>query len=347
MTELILNNVHKAFRGAKGTEVRAVQGVNLTVEAGELMVLVGPSGCGKSTLLRLIAGLETVDAGTIALEGRVINEVPPADRDVAMVFQNYALFPHLNVFDNMALGLKFRRVPKAAINDAVREAAASLRLEKLLDRKPHQLSGGQRQRVALGRAMVRHPKVFLLDEPLSNLDARLRAEMREEIARLHERLKATTIFVTHDQTEAMTLGQRICVLNEGRVMQAGTPLDVYRRPLNTFVAQFIGSPGMNLLRGPLAAELARGVVTFDGKSAVLGVRPEDVELVEGDSGVRGRVEICEPLGHETILHIAAAGGQVVARLPGMREFAPGQDVRLRLRVGRVSLFEEGTGNATH
>ncbi|HEY6168358.1 MAG TPA: ABC transporter ATP-binding protein [Verrucomicrobiae bacterium] len=345
MTELVLTNVQKAFHAAKGRGVVAVQGVSLTVEAGELMVLVGPSGCGKTTLLRLVAGLETIDGGTITLAGRVINDVPPADRDVAMVFQSYALFPHLSVFDNMALSLKFRRVPKVQISDAVREAAAMLRVEELLDRKPHQLSGGQRQRVALGRAMVRRPKIFLLDEPLSNLDARLRAEMREEIARLHERLKATMIFVTHDQTEAMTLGQRICVLNEGRVMQTGTPVEVYRRPANTFVAQFIGSPGMNLLRGPLATELARGVVAFDGKSALLGVRPEDVELIEGDSGVRGHIEVCEPLGHETILHIAAAGDQVVSRVQGMREFAPGQEVRLRLRAGRVSLFDEQSREA--
>jgi ABC-type sugar transport system ATPase subunit len=345
MPELILHELHKTFRGAKGGDARAVAGVSLTVEAGELMVLVGPSGCGKSTLLRLIAGLEVPDAGSITLAGRVINDVPPADRDVAMVFQNYALFPHLDVFDNIAFGLKFRGVPKAQIKDAVREAAAVLRLEELLERKPHELSGGQRQRVALGRAMVRRPKVFLLDEPLSNLDARLRAEMRAEIASLHARLGVTMLFVTHDQTEAMTLGRRICVLNEGRVMQTGAPLEVYRRPANTFVAQFTGSPGMNLLSGPLAVELGRGVPGFAGETTLLGVRPEDVELVEVNAGVRGRVEACEPLGHETILRIAAVGGQIVARVPGAETFTAGRDVGVRLRAGSARVFDAGSGRA--
>jgi multiple sugar transport system ATP-binding protein len=345
MPELILHDLRKAFHDAKGREVCALAGVSLAVEAGELMVLVGPSGCGKSTLLRLIAGLEVPDAGTITMAGRVMNDLAPADRDVAMVFQNYALFPHLNVFDNLAFGLKFRGVPRKEIQEAVREAAAVLRLEGLLDRRPHQLSGGQRQRVALGRAMVRRPRVFLLDEPLSNLDARLRAEMREEIAALHARLRATMLFVTHDQTEAMTLGRRICVMNEGRVMQTGAPLEVYQRPVNTFVAQFTGSPGMNLLTGPLAMELARDVPRFDGGTMLLGVRPEDVELVETAAGVRGRVEACEPLGHETIVRIAAAGGQLTARVPGAAMFAAGQEVGLRLRAGGARLFDARSGCA--
>jgi len=345
MADLVLTEVWKTFRDPKRREVHAVQGVSLSVEPGELMVLVGPSGCGKSTLLRLIAGLETLDAGTITLSGRVIDNVASADRDVAMVFQNYALFPHLNVFDNIAFGLKFRSVPKAQIKDAVREATATLRLEGLLDRKPHQLSGGQRQRVALGRAMVRRPKVFLLDEPLSNLDARLRAEMRTEIAALHERLKATMVFVTHDQTEAMTLGQRICVLSEGRVMQTGAPVEIYKKPANVFVAQFTGSPGMNLLKGELAEALAPEARGLRGGGILLGVRPEELEVSLDGHGVAGEVLLCEPLGHETILHIGAGAGRVVARVPGMCEFAHRQRVRVRLRSGVVRLFDEQSGDA--
>src|SRR5512137_1020167 len=240
MAEVILENVTKKFG-----DVTVVKGINLRIGNGEFMVLVGPSGCGKTTLLRLVAGLEELTDGRIIIDGRVVNQVPPKDRDLAMVFQNYALYPHMNVYDNMAFALKMRKAPKAEIESRVQEAAHILGIEKLLDRKPKQLSGGQRQRVALGRTIVRKPSVFLFDEPLSNLDAKLRGQMRAEISKLHHQLKTTSIYVTHDQVEAMTMGSKIAIINEGVIQQSGTPMDIYETPVNKFVAGFIGSPPMN------------------------------------------------------------------------------------------------------
>jgi multiple sugar transport system ATP-binding protein len=306
MGRVILEHLVKAYREASGVEARAVDGISLVVEPGEFMVLVGPSGCGKSTTLRLIAGLDEVTSGTISIDGRVVNEVAPKDRDIAMVFQNYALYPHLSVYDNLAFGLRLRKLPRPEIDRRVRGAAALLGLESLLARKPKALSGGQRQRVAVGRAIVRQPKVFLFDEPLSNLDAKMRTATRGEISRLHARLGATMIYVTHDQVEAMTMGDRICVMRDGRIMQVAEPMELYHRPNHRFVAGFIGSPPMNLFEGrierrgadwvfledsaaaagvgearqrlklPLTDELGRMAEDRLGQAVVLGIRPEDV-----------------------------------------------------------------------
>ena len=327
MASVRLDNLCKNF-GA----VRAVDGVSLEIPDGELMVLVGPSGCGKSTLLRLVAGLEDATSGGVFLDGRDVRRVKPQDRDVAMVFQNYALFPHLNVEQNMAFSLKFRKVAKPEIRSRVAEAAEVLGLGDLLRRKPAELSGGQRQRVALGRAMVCKPKVFLLDEPLSNLDARMRAGMRAEIAELHRRLGTTMIFVTHDQTEAMTLGQRLCVLDRGQVMQTGSPMDLYRRPAHRFVGDFIGTPGMNFIRGRLAERdgglafvesgdgfplsLGGGLAKHTWREVELGIRPENISLTNGEGDVSGTVLGCETLGHESLLRVRCGEHELVVRVPG-------------------------------
>lgn len=368
MAAVSLYNVTKKFRDNRGREVRAADGISLDVKEGELLVLVGPSGCGKSTLLRLIAGLEVLDEGSVSIEDRDVSHIPPADRDVAMVFQNYALFPHLTVFENIAFGLKFRKVPKATIKRRVEEAAALLKLEDLLERKPAALSGGQRQRVALGRAIVRQPKVFLLDEPLSNLDAQLRGETRTELARLHQRLGATMILVTHDQTEAMTLGQRLSIMQEGRIIQMGTPMEVYEQPCNVFVAGFIGSPGMNIIRGivhsggrelliakpdvteerlrfDVGPELAPMLSPYVGKDICLGVRPEHVLLTD-DVVVRETwpavVEVCETLGHECLLHVKRDGVSMTVRT-SRATFTPGQTVNLQVPLSAWNLFDAVSG----
>lgn len=311
-----------------------VHGIDLEVERGEFVVLVGPSGCGKSTTLRMVAGLEEITEGTISIEGRVINRVSPKDRDVAMVFQNYALYPHLDVFNNIAFGLKLRSVPKARIRQLVDEAARVLGLEKYMGRKPADLSGGQRQRVAMGRAIVRDPKVFLFDEPLSNLDTKLRTQMRAELRRLHDRLQATSLYVTHDQIEAMTLADRIVVMNEGCIEQVGPPLSLFRDPANTFVAGFLGSPAMNLLPGsvvafdgqlrlrlndevflPVAPRLAASLSA--GRSVVVGLRPESLRLEPNPDAECQRlpvaVELVEPLGSEALLHLRLGNGEVIAK----------------------------------
>ncbi|MBT7028623.1 MAG: ABC transporter ATP-binding protein, partial [Verrucomicrobia bacterium] len=327
MASVRLDNLCKFF-GA----VRAVDGVSLEIPDGELMVLVGPSGCGKSTLLRLVAGLEEATSGGIFLDDREVSRVKPQDRDVAMVFQNYALFPHLNVEQNMAFSLKFRKVAKPEIRLRVAEAAEVLGLAGLLRRKPAELSGGQRQRVALGRAMVCKPKVFLLDEPLSNLDARMRTGMRAEIAELHRRLGTTMIFVTHDQTEAMTLGQRLCVLDLGQVMQTGSPMDLYRRPAHRFVGDFIGTPGMNFVRGRLeerdgglafvgsgdgfALGLGGGLAKHSVREVEMGIRPENISIADGEGDVTGTVQGCETLGHESLLRVRCGDHELVVRVPG-------------------------------
>ena len=355
MASVRLDNLCKNF-GA----VRAVDGVSLEIPDGELMVLVGPSGCGKSTLLRLVAGLEEATSGGIFLDDREVSRVKPQDRDVAMVFQNYALFPHLNVEQNMAFSLKFRKVAKPEIRLRVAEAAEVLGLAGLLRRKPAELSGGQRQRVALGRAMVCKPKVFLLDEPLSNLDTRMRAGMRAEIAELHRRLGTTMIFVTHDQTEAMTLGQRLCVLDLGQVMQTGLPMDLYRRPAHRFVGDFIGTPGMNFVRGRLedrdgglafvgsgdglALGLGGDLAKHAGGEVEMGIRPENISLAAGAGDAMGTVQGCETLGHESLLRVRCGDHELVVRVPGAGAGGLAK-VGLRFDLNAAAWFDAATGQA--
>ena len=355
MASVRLDNLCKNF-GA----VRAVDGVSLEIPDGELMVLVGPSGCGKSTLLRLVAGLEEATSGGIFLDDREVSRVKPQDRDVAMVFQNYALFPHLNVEQNMAFSLKFRKVAKPEIRLRVAEAAEVLGLAGLLRRKPAELSGGQRQRVALGRAMVCKPKVFLLDEPLSNLDARMRAGMRAEIAELHRRLGTTMIFVTHDQTEAMTLGQRLCVLDLGQVMQTGSPMDLYRRPAHRFVGDFIGTPGMNFVRGRLedrdgglafvgsgdglALGLGGDLAKHAGGEVEMGIRPENISLAAGAGDATWTVQGCETLGHESLLRVRCGDHELVVRVPGAGAGGLAK-VGLRFDLNAAAWFNAATGQA--
>ena len=355
MASVRIDNLCKNF-GA----VRAVDGVSLEIPDGELMVLVGPSGCGKSTLLRLVAGLEEATSGGIFLDDREVSRVKPQDRDVAMVFQNYALFPHLNVEQNMAFSLKFRKVAKPEIRLRVAEAAEVLGLAGLLRRKPAELSGGQRQRVALGRAMVCKPKVFLLDEPLSNLDARMRAGMRAEIAELHRRLGTTMIFVTHDQTEAMTLGQRLCVLDLGQVMQTGSPMDLYRRPAHRFVGDFIGTPGMNFVRGRLedrdgglafvgsgdglALGLGGDLAKHAGGEVEMGIRPENISLAAGAGDAMGTVQGCETLGHESLLRVRCGDHELVVRVPGAGAGGLAK-VGLRFDLNAAAWFDAATGQA--
>ena len=355
MASVRLDNICKNF-GA----VRAVDGVSLEIPDGELMVLVGPSGCGKSTLLRLVAGLEEATSGGIFLDDREVSRVKPQDRDVAMVFQNYALFPHLNVEQNMAFSLKFRKVAKPEIRLRVAEAAEVLGLAGLLRRKPAELSGGQRQRVALGRAMVCKPKVFLLDEPLSNLDARMRAGMRAEIAELHRRLGTTMIFVTHDQTEAMTLGQRLCVLDLGQVMQTGSPMDLYRRPAHRFVGDFIGTPGMNFVRGRLedrdgglafvgsgdglALGLGGDLAKHAGGEVEMGIRPENISLAAGAGDATWTVQGCETLGHESLLRVRCGDHELVVRVPGAGAGGLAK-VGLRFDLNAAAWFDAATGQA--
>ncbi|HEV7263520.1 MAG TPA: sn-glycerol-3-phosphate ABC transporter ATP-binding protein UgpC [Falsiroseomonas sp.] len=326
MATLTLTSVKKQF-GA----TQVLHGIDLDVEDGEMIVVVGASGCGKSTLLRIVAGLETPTSGTVRIDGRDVTKLEPADRDIAMVFQNYALYPHMSVFENMAYGLKIRRMPTAEIRRRVGEAAEMLEISALLDRKPRQLSGGQRQRVAMGRAVVREPKLFLFDEPLSNLDAKLRVQMRAEIRRLQKRLGVTSLFVTHDQVEAMTLGDRLVVMHQGRAAQVASPMQVWGEPADTYVAGFIGSPAMNFLQaaisdGGRAATLKAGVTLpfadgpragVDGTALTIGIRPEHVEQRPAGTGTLPlAVELVEPLGSETVIHGRLPGGEeLVARLP--------------------------------
>ena len=337
----------------------AVKDVSLSVAEGEFLVLVGPSGCGKSTLLRMVAGLEEITDGTIAIGDRVVNELAPRDRDVSMVFQNYALYPHMSVFDNLAFGLQLRKVAKDEIRRRVEGAAKVLGLERYLDRRPRELSGGERQRVALGRAMVREPKVFLFDEPLSNLDARLRVEMRAEIRRLHQRVGATMIYVTHDQVEAMTMGDRIAVLKGGELQQCADPRTLYARPANTFVAGFIGTPPINLFEATVSADgnavtvagasLALGTVQRDvvsssrGARVQVGVRPED--LAPGAAGIPACVELVEPLGSETLVHWSSEAGALVSRVTTGAVPRVGDRAQLTGRPDALLLFEASSGRA--
>jgi multiple sugar transport system ATP-binding protein len=310
MSYLQLRGIEKKF-GA----LRVIQGIDLEIQRGEFVVFVGPSGCGKSTLLRLIAGLEQTDAGSVILDGRDITEAPSSQRDLAMVFQSYALYPHMSVFENMSFALKLAKVPQAEIQDKVARAARILNLTEYLQRTPKELSGGQRQRVAIGRAIVRAPKVFLFDEPLSNLDAALRGQTRIEIAKLHRDLGATTVYVTHDQVEAMTLADRVVVLRDGRIEQVGTPLDLYDRPANQFVAQFIGTPQMNIVAASDAAELLQATGLTLPPGGAIGLRPERLHLrPPGKGQIQARVELIEALGAETLVYVSTgAGVQLVVR----------------------------------
>jgi sn-glycerol 3-phosphate transport system ATP-binding protein len=357
MASVTLDNVRKIYPGG----VEAVKGVSLDVPDGSFTVLLGPSGCGKSTLLRMIAGLETITGGTISIGGKVVNDVEPADRDIAMVFQNYALYPHMSVYDNMAYGLRNRKTPKAIIDTRVREAARLLAIEDYLDRRPRALSGGQRQRVAMGRAIVREPQAFLFDEPLSNLDAKLRVQMRIEIRRLHNRLKATSIFVTHDQVEAMTLADQVVVMNRGTIEQVGRPADVYRRPATRFVATFIGAPAMNLLPGRVTApgrvSVAGGTLGFEpadftaaiGQDVEVGVRPEDIEIAQQDAahaeGFAFVPEFVEELGPNQLVHGLAGETPVVISIPSGSGEAPQRMLRLTTTPARVHLFEVDSGRS--
>jgi multiple sugar transport system ATP-binding protein len=378
MARVVIENLTKVFQGPGGVAVGAVQGVSLAVEEREFLVLVGPSGCGKTTILRLIAGLEEPTQGTVAIDGRVLNAVAPKDREVAMVFQHHALYPHLSVYENLAFGLKLRKCPRPEIQRQVQAAAAALDLTACLERRPQELSGGQRQRVALGRALVRRPKVFLFDEPLSNLDAPLRAQMRAEIARLHTRLGATAIYVTHDQVEAMVLGHRIAVMNAGVIQQVAEPLGLYRHPANLFVAGFIGSPPMNFFQGTLVQKgnalffqeqsphsaaapaglalrledsLAARMRDCPGRKVILGIRPEhiadrlSVPDAPPEQTVEAVVEVVQPMGSETYLHLAGGAQPFVARLPATDCLHAGQRIVLAFAMRHAQLFDPATGEA--
>ncbi len=350
MADVQVAHVEKRF-GA----VEVLKGIDVDIAAGEMLVILGASGCGKTTLLRLVAGLETVTAGEIKIGGRVVNDVEPKDRDIAMVFQNYALYPHMKVYDNMAYGLRNRGMAKNEIDRRVKDAARILGLADLLDRKPRQLSGGQRQRVAMGRAIVREPKVFLFDEPLSNLDAALRGQMRVEIRQLQKRLATTGIFVTHDQVEAMTLADRIMLLHQGRVEQIGAPLELYRRPRTTHVATFIGSPSMNLVDGRLdgagarferdglAIPLAQPRPVDAGRPVVLGVRPEDLHLADGDGALCLAVRLVERLGADQVVFSDVAGAPFLVRLPGTAPVADDDVLHVTPAAGALHLFDPDTG----
>ena len=355
MATIAMDGVRKVYAGG----VEAVKGISLDVPDGQMVVLVGPSGCGKSTLLRMVAGLETVTGGEIRIGDRVVNGLEPADRDIAMVFQNYALYPHMTVFDNLAYGLRNRKVPKPEIEARVRKAAAMLEIEPYLDRKPRQLSGGQRQRVAMGRALVREPYAFLFDEPLSNLDAKLRVHMRVEIRNLQRATRVTSLYVTHDQVEAMTLADTLVVMNGGVAEQVGAPFEVYSRPASRFVAEFIGSPSMNILEGAGAAGgrvalaggaiLPAGSTAEDGRPIHLGVRPEHLVLADGAvPELELDVEAIEMLGADTMAHgrVAGANGhrqKLVVRLGGSHRVREGDRLPLKLAADRLHLFDAETG----
>ena len=362
MAQVRLEGVYKMFG-----EVVAVEDANLTIEDEEFVVLVGPSGCGKSTTLRMIAGLEEISEGDLYIGDRRVNDVPPKDRDIAMVFQSYALYPHMTVRENMAFGLRLRRMKKDLVEEMVQRAAKTLGLSELLDRKPKELSGGQRQRVAMGRAIVRKPAVFLFDEPLSNLDAKLRVQMRAEIAKLHRKLGSTSVYVTHDQVEAMTLADRIVVMKDGVIQQTGPPMELYRRPANTFVATFIGSPAMNLFHGKLAEDAGslavkgegfeftlppalRAAIDADptvGSELVLGVRPQDLRVCGVEEGhvPEAVLEFAEPLGMESYLYLGVPGGQTVVRDESGEAPEVGARLSLAFREESVHLFDKSDGHA--
>ncbi len=363
MATLQLKDINKIY----DNNVQAVFDFNLEIKDKEFIVLVGPSGCGKSTTLRMIAGLEEISSGELYIDEKIVNNVAPKDRDIAMVFQSYALYPHMTVYENMAFGLKLKKMPKADIDIRVKEAARILEIEKFLDRKPKALSGGQRQRVALGRAIVRNAKVFLMDEPLSNLDAKLRVQMRSEIIKLHERLNATTVYVTHDQTEAMTMATRIVVMKDGYIQQIGTPKDIYNNPKNMFVANFIGSPAMNFIQGvyrdgrfevdtqsfKVPEMFHDSLKEYDGKDLVLGIRPEDIHY-EGivaeafpETPFDFEVDVCELLGHEFILHGEFGKQKILAKVSSRVDVRAHETIKLAMDVAKLRFFDKETTNAIH
>jgi multiple sugar transport system ATP-binding protein len=368
MASVAIDGLSKRYDGSAELAVKAV---SLTVADGEFMVLLGPSGCGKSSVLRMIAGLEPITAGSVSIDGRVVNDVPAKDRDIAMVFQSYALYPHMDVYDNLAFGLRRRGVAREEIDRRVRAVALKLGLQEFLARKPHALSGGQRQRVALGRAIVRQPKVFLFDEPLSNLDAALRVSTRNELIRQQQEIGITTIYVTHDQVEAMTMGHRICIMNEGEVVQIGPPLEVYRHPVDTFVARFLGNPPMNLLRAEASAEEGRirvrlgdaaiplgggmlpGLAPGLRREVLLGIRPEDLYETAPPSAAMSlhslpvRVAAVEPLGAETLLLLTldATSEELIARVGRETRLRPGERVSIALDTAAIQLFDPQTTRA--
>jgi len=328
MSAVVFSGVTKSF----GSTL-VIPNLDLTVESGSFTVLVGPSGCGKSTVLRMIAGLEDVSSGRISIDGEDVTDLEPSSRGIAMVFQSYALYPHMTVAENIGFGLKLGKLPKTEIEQRVLEAATTLQLENLLERRPRELSGGQRQRVAIGRAIVRQPKVFLFDEPLSNLDAALRTQMRVELAELHARLDATMVYVTHDQVEAMTMADQIVVLNEGRSEQSGPPMDLYNEPATPFVAEFLGSPKMNLIRGSVASQMG---------CDLYGIRPEHLELSIEKGLWKGRLRHAEHLGSDTLVYVEAEGpGPLTVRLNGQRRFSTGQEVWLTPQKGQDHRFQNG------
>ncbi len=345
MAGITLKDVRKSYGG----NVDAIKGVSLDIADGELIVLVGPSGCGKSTLLRMIAGLEAITSGEINIGGRIVNRLEPSERDIAMVFQNYALYPHMTVRQNLAYGLKNRKVPAAEINQRIQSAARSLEIEPFLERRPRQLSGGQRQRVAMGRAIVREPAAFLFDEPLSNLDAKLRVQMRVEIRRLQRSLATTSVYVTHDQMEAMTLADRLVVLNSGRIEQVGTPIELYERPATTFVATFIGSPSMNLLKPTESSTIALSSDSrLSGADMTIGIRPEDLHLAGGASdaafSAKVRVQAVELVGAESYVYGTLADGQtIVFRVSGRSRIAMDTECMVTASAGSLHFFD-GHGN---
>ena len=340
-------------------DLEVIHGLDLVIEDGSFVVLLGPSGCGKSTLLRMIAGLEPISSGEIVIGGRVVNDLHPKDRDIAMVFQNYALYAHMTVFDNMAFSMQLKKLPPAEIHKKIEWAASILGLTDYLGRYPRQLSGGQRQRVAMGRAIVRDPAVFLFDEPLSNLDAKLRVQMRTEIKELHQRLSTTTVYVTHDQIEAMTMADVIAILKDGRIEQIGRPLEIYDRPANLFVAEFIGSPAINLLRGEIADDNGAAVFRSDGialplppalpieagRKVVYGIRPEHLRSAPGGTGIPAKVSVVEPTGPDIHIYAELAGREVCAVTQDRFDLGPGSDIRLMPKLDRVLLFDQETGKA--
>ncbi|MCS7013551.1 MAG: sn-glycerol-3-phosphate ABC transporter ATP-binding protein UgpC [Chloroherpetonaceae bacterium] len=367
MATVVLNKVEKIYEGG----VKAVENFSLEITDKEFIVLVGPSGCGKSTTLRMIAGLESISRGDLYIDGKRMNDVPPKDRDIAMVFQNYALYPHMTVFENMAFGLELRRVPKEEIKRRVTEVAKAIGLAEYLDRKPKALSGGQRQRVALGRAIVRNPKVFLFDEPLSNLDAKLRVQTRTEISRLHRKLGATMIYVTHDQVEAMTMADRIVVMNKGVIQQVDTPLNLYNNPANKFVAGFIGSPAMNFIQGslyqngvlcfrdksgildvPLPQKVADKLKTYIGKDVTMGIRPEDIhtiyeaERLKNASRAKLHLDVVEPMGNEIFLYFQLPAAQesphLVARIDARQPLELREDFECAIDTEKAHFFDNVT-----
>ena len=364
MASISLRNIYKIYPG----NVTAVDNFNLEIEDKEFIILVGPSGCGKSTTLRMVAGLEEITKGELFIGDRLVNDVPPKNRDIAMVFQNYALYPHMSVYKNMAFGLKLRKFPKDEIDKKVREAAKILDIEHLLDRKPKQLSGGQRQRVALGRAMVRNPAVFLLDEPLSNLDAKLRASMRAELTKLHKRLETTFIYVTHDQVEAMTMGDRIVVMNNGFIQQVDTPQNLYDNPRNLYVAGFIGTPPMNFMDGVVEPSGENYIIRignhelpippdrlnkdklapYTGKAVVLGIRPENLHMEQAFMGqavcgaLDAKVDLAEPMGSEIYVYATCQDNSLIAKVPPHTQVKAGDDIRIAVNCAKIHLFDKNS-----